>query len=237
MARFASLGLARTEAPELLDGPGQPDALVAENLADIARVNRWLGGSLLTRLALATLLADRPPGAGVALLDVATGSADIPAALRRWLARRWGRATVVATDLSPQIARLAAPGPGVALAVADGLRLPFADARFDVATCSLALHHFDPAGAVALLREMGRVARVGVVVNDLVRSRPGFLAATALGYVLSANPLTRHDGPLSVRRAYTRAELAELARAAGLRRVTIGPDLGYRVALRATVSI
>jgi hypothetical protein len=73
------------------------------------------------------------------------------------------------------------------------------------------------------------------VVNDLVRSRPGFLGAQLLGALLSDNPLTRHDGPASVRRAYTRAELRDLARAAGLARPTIGPDLGYRVALTANL--
>lgn len=235
MTRFALFKMARVEAPELLDAPGQPDALVAENLADIARVNRWLGGALLTRRALALLLAGRPPSAPVALLDVGTGAADIPVALQPWLARRWPGSSIVASDVSPQIARLAARGAGggLQLAVADGLRLPFADGSFDVAACSLALHHFAPGEAAALLREMRRVSRVGVVVNDLVRSHAGYLGALALGGVVSRNPLTRHDGPLSVRRAYTRGELVELARAAGLAHVTIGPDIGYRVALRA----
>jgi ubiquinone/menaquinone biosynthesis C-methylase UbiE len=229
------MGMTRVEAPELLDAPGQPDALVAENLADIARINRWLGGSLLTRRALALLLAGRPPDAGLELLDVATGSADIPLAVRGWLGRRWAPVRLVATDLSPQIVRIAARGAGrdLALAVADGLGLPFGDGSFDAATCSLALHHFAPPEAVALLRELRRVVRVGVVVNDLIRSHAGYLGARLLGNAISANPLTRHDGPLSVRRAYTRAELRALIRAAGFRRITTALDLGYRVAMVA----
>lgn len=233
MAPFASPMMARVETPELLDSPGLPDALVAANLADIARVNRRLGGCWLTRRALAALLANTPRDAAVALLDVATGSADIPLALQPWLARRWPRATIVATDLSPQIVGIAAryAGDRLALAVADGLRLPFADGRFAVTTCSLALHHFAPPAAVALLRELSRVSRIGVVVNDLVRSRAAYLGARAFGRVLSCNPLTRHDGPASVQRAYTRAELVALMVAAGLAEVTIHADLGYRVAL------
>lgn len=232
MSPLAALHMPRVDTPELLDAPGLPDHLVAANLADIARVNRWLGGAALTRRALAALLARRPSPGGLALLDVATGAADIPTALAPYL-RRWHPLRVVATDISPQIVRLAARGaPAVRLAAADGLRLPFPAASFDVATCSLALHHFAPADAVALLRELARVARIGVVVNDLVRSRLGYLGARLLGPLLSANPLTRHDGPLSVRRAYTRAELVALMREAGLVHVVLGPDLGYRVALR-----
>lgn len=225
--------------PELLDAPGLSDALVAANLVDISRVNRWLGGVLITRRALAALLADAPPTSAIAVLDVATGAADIPAALSPWLLRRWPHAFIAATDLSPQIVRLASRSANraIGLAAADGLRLPFADASFDVVTCSLALHHFAPAAAVDLLRELRRVARRGVVVNDLVRSSLSYLFARLLGPLLSANPLTRHDGPLSVRRAYTRAELQGLLLAAGFPRVVLGPDLGYRVAIRGELEL
>ena len=68
----------------------------------------------------------------------------------------------------------------------------------------------------------------------LFRSWTGYLGAQALSRLFSDNPLTRHDGPLSVRKAYTRGEMADLARAAGLGQPTfdVGP-FGYRVAMTA----
>jgi ubiquinone/menaquinone biosynthesis C-methylase UbiE len=225
----------RVEAAELLDTPGQHAALVAANLADIARVNRLLGGAWLTQRALTTLLTNTRPAAPLTLLDVGTGTADIPQALLPWLEQCFGSVRVIASDLSPQIVGIAQGqvAPALRLLAADGLRLPFADASCDVVACSLTLHHFAPADAVALLREMRRVARRGVVVNDLVRGRIFYLAALTLGRLASGNPLTRHDGPLSVRRAYTSAELRALLRQAGLAPVGPMATLGYRVALAA----
>ena len=80
---------------------------------------------------------------------------------------------------------------------------------------------------------MGRVARRGVVVNDLVGAWIGLAGAWIVGYVATRNPITRHDAPLSARRAYMRAELLQLAACAGLQPVAIDGWLGYRVAIAA----
>ena len=85
-----------------------------------------------------------------------------------------------------------------------------------MAHASLVVHHLEPDAVVRLLREMARVARIGVVVNDLVRGRLALAGAWALTRVATRNRYTRHDAPLSVRRAYTRAELDGLVADAGL---------------------
>lgn len=226
---------ARAHEEEWMDLPGQDPALLAECLDDLRRVNRWLGGVRLSIRALEGLTADLAPGAGLAVVDLATGSADIPRAVAAWARRRGLRARLLATDLSPKILGLAARGapPGVEFAVADARRLPFDEGSFDVATCSLVLHHLEPDDAVLMLKEMRRVARRGVVVNDLVRSWVGYLGAQLVGRTMSKSPLFRHDAPLSVRRAYTRGEMATLAARAGLGPVRFLGFPGYRVAMIA----
>ncbi len=96
-----------------------------------------------------------------------------------------------------------------------GWRRRCRDQSIDIVTCTFALHHFDQAGAARLLREMARVARLGVIVTDLRRSYGGYWGARllALGPV---NRLSRHDGPLSVLRAYTVAEAQALVETAGV---------------------
>lgn len=228
----------RLDLPELLDtGQYTPEQL-AENLADMRRANRWAGGVWLTLRALARLTEGLAPGAELALLDLASGTGDISRAAGGWALRRGLRPRLVITDLSPPIVRLAAQESGRAVgradfSAADARRLPFGDASFDVVMCSFALHHLGPEEAVAMLREMGRVARRGVVVNDLVRWRPAYWAVWLACHLTSRNPLTRHDGPLSVRRAYTRAEMDALLAQAGLRLLAADSLLGYRVALTA----
>jgi ubiquinone/menaquinone biosynthesis C-methylase UbiE len=222
-------------AAELLDGPfDDPTALVA-NLRDLTRINRLTGGAALSVRAVAGL------GGAATILDVGTGAADIPLTL---LARAGsaGRAlAVTATDSRREVldaARRAQPAidrtRGLELALADGRRLPYPDGSFDIAHASLVLHHLEPADAVAFLGELRRVARNGIVVNDLVRGRWFWLGGWLLVHAIGTSRYTRHDGPLSVRRAYSQAELAGLLAAAGLATVaTFRGFAGHRLAIAA----
>jgi ubiquinone/menaquinone biosynthesis C-methylase UbiE len=137
-----------------------------------------------------------------------------------------------------EAARIARPGietiAGLELVVGDGRSIPYPDGAFDIAHTSLVVHHLDPADAVALLREMARVSRRGVVVNDLVRGRLYLAGAWLLSHLVSGNRLSRNDAPLSVRRAYSRSELRALIDEAGLRIVgEVGGFAGHRVAIAA----
>src|SRR5688500_17474518 len=169
----------RTDEEELMDRPGHDPAVLADNLNDLRLVNRWLGGAKLTVQALERLLGPQRPEP-LCILDVGAGGGDIARVVAGWARRRSRSALVVAADLSHEILSIAARhGRAGALrfAVCDGLRLPFADGQFDVAVSSLMLHHLRPAAAVAVLKEMRRVARLGVVVNDIVRWWPGVWGA------------------------------------------------------------
>jgi ubiquinone/menaquinone biosynthesis C-methylase UbiE len=229
--------------PELLDGPLDPVALPA-NLTDLRRINRLLGGVALSRRALDALVGAGGADAGVTLLDVGTGAADIPVALLADWRRRGRRLHVTAVDSRPEIlAAAVAARPsirraqGLTLALADGAALPFDDGAFDVAHASLVVHHLEPDEAVAFLAELARVARRGVIVNDLVRSRLAWLGAIVVGHTIAPTRYTRHDAPLSVRRAYTRPELRQLLGRAGLRPVTeLSGFAGHRVAMAAVAT-
>jgi ubiquinone/menaquinone biosynthesis C-methylase UbiE len=213
-----------TGSPELLDGSELDPVTLAGNLRDLRRVNRLLGGVALSSAALDVLAgqAQEP----VRLVDVGTGGADIPLALMAAWRRRGRRLCVTGVEDRRAIldAALAArPAVGrvrdLALVIADGRVLPFPDGSFDVAHASLVLHHLEPPDAVTLLAEMGRVARRGVIVNDVLRSPLAWLAAVALSHLATMNRYTRNDAPLSVRRAYQPDEARELLAHAGLRPV------------------
>lgn len=221
-------------AKELLDGPLDPRTLAA-NLRDLARINRWLGGAGLSWRAIRPLLRERSPGQHLRVLDIGTGAADIPRALRRQTVDRDPTLEIVATDVRPETVSLAlrtarrAPTFDVRLAPAD--RIDERDGSFDVVHASLVLHHLEPPEAIELLREMARVAARAVIVNDLDRAWRWWAGAWLLTRVATANRYTRHDAPLSVRRAYRPQEVVELADAAGLRLAAAYSALpGYRYA-------
>ena len=228
--------LPRAAGGELMDEPAQDREELTRSLADIRAVNRWLGG---TRVALHHLeaLIERHPRPSYRIVDLATGSGDIPLAVARWARERDVQVEIVATDNHPTTLELAAEHtahePAVRTELADALQLPWADNAFDVALLSTALHHFDDErDCLRVLREMGRVSRIGFVVNDLARSRPALLGARLLAAtVWRTHPVTRHDGPLSVRRAFTPAELRTLAARAGFTKAEVRAHFPFRVAL------
>ena len=229
-------------AHELLDGPLDDAATLAGNLRDLRRANALLGGVGLSREALDALVgAEAGRSAAIELLDVGTGGADIPIALLADWRARGRRLAITAIDERPEVvaaARLARPAiasvEGLKLEVGDGLALPFADRSFDVAHTSLVAHHLEPGEAVRLFSEMVRVSRRGIVVNDLARGRVALLGAWLLGRLATRNPYSRHDAPLSVRRAYTLVEMHALLAVAGLRPIaTRRHFLRHRYAIAA----
>jgi SAM-dependent methyltransferase len=225
--------------PELLDGPLDDEQALRGNLRDLARINRWLGGTVVSRRAIDRLLVGRT--VPHAILDVGTGAADIPVALLEHARRRGRQLRVTGVDSRGEVLAAARAMDGrldgladLELIVSDGRSLPWPDRSFDVVHASLVVHHLEPGDAVAFLREAARVARLGVVVNDLVRARRHWVGARVLLPLMTRNRFTRHDGPLSVRRAYTRMELRALLAGAALRPVAeVGAIAGHRVAIAA----
>ena len=230
------------DAREFLDGVLTEPHVLDGNLRDLRRINRQFGGARLSIRAVRALVTgsgglDRDP---LRVLDVGAGACDIPLAFAA-AGGPWRSVHVTAVDSRPEIvdaARRIEPRlterRDIQLRVADGRSLPFSDAAFDVAHASMVVHHLDPGDAQALLRELARVARLGIVVNDLERGVVHWLGAWLVLHALTRNPFTLHDGPLSVRRAYTRSEMRDLLAAAGLQPIAeAGGFAGHRWAIAA----
>jgi 2-polyprenyl-3-methyl-5-hydroxy-6-metoxy-1,4-benzoquinol methylase len=200
----------------------QLDASPAEltrSLADIARLNR-IGATRTIARYVEPFFARQDHGQPLRILDVGTGAADIPLALARWARRRGHRVRVVALEVHPTILRYAARAvdrtPEVSIVAGNALEAPIRPGSVDVALCSLVLHHLPEEAVVALFRRLAEVVRLGFVVSDFRRGRLAWAAVWLVTRAVSRNRMTRHDGPLSVRRAYTPAELASLASRADL---------------------
>jgi ubiquinone/menaquinone biosynthesis C-methylase UbiE len=220
----------RAASRELMDDEGSGTAReVRGNFRDIALINAWLGGVRATITEV-----DRLAVIPRTILDVGTGGGDMPLALLDHLLARGSAVSCVALDRSTSALDAAAERlrgrTDIALVRGDALSLPYYDRTFDLVTCNLALHHFDPADAVRALAEMGRVGR-DVIVNDLRRSVLGWMLACAVFPIFTSNRLTLHDGPLSVLRAYSPDEVSVFARDAGWTRAVVRTHFAARMTL------
>jgi ubiquinone/menaquinone biosynthesis C-methylase UbiE len=193
---------ARADAVELMDDLSRPEPEFEQAYRELATINRRLGGIRAIERFL-------PARSGLTILDVAAGGCDIGDALA---AKR--SCQVVSLDLNRMGLRRSQRTRPVA---GDGTCLPFADGVFDVAICSLSFHHLTNDQCVQVLREMWRVSRERILVNDLHRHPAAWLSIWILARLFSGSVMVKHDGPVSVRRAFRPQDLRELARRAGIR--------------------
>lgn len=201
---------------ELLDDLTADPSRVALSLENIARSNRWFGGRTAVTGALGRLLARHPGGTRFTLLDVGTGTGDLPRAVMAWGRRHDLEFRAIGLERHPVAARLAHLG-GLATVLGTGEALPLATRSVDFVLVSQVAHHLDAAALNRLLSECDRVARRGVLVSDLRRSRLAVWLYRIGARLLRFDRDTRIDGVRSIRRGFNAAELRAAMTRAGVR--------------------
>ncbi|HEX8338905.1 MAG TPA: methyltransferase domain-containing protein [Pyrinomonadaceae bacterium] len=207
-------------------------------LAELRRINRWLGDvSALRRSVLPDI--ERGGAHGFTLLDVGAGTGELLREVALAARGRGAAARLVGLELNGRAAAgLLEESAGFAEVTpvrGDALRLPFADGAFDYVMCSLFTHHFRDDACVRVLQEMARVARRRVYCIDLHRHPIAYYFYTTVGRLVLHNRLVREDGALSILRSFRPEELRRLAARAGLKDVKVERRFPYRLVLSASV--
>ena len=220
----------RIDEPELMDAPGLPSFEVQDAYRVLRRVNRQLGNLGTIRREFRRFLREDVAGRNsISVLDLGSGSGDIPLALQK-LVGGSRSAQVIAFDRD-ETAVSEASRRSLPTIRGDALRLPFADGSVDLVTAVKFAHHFSGASLTRLILEMARVAKHRVVVLDIRRHRLAYWGFRAWSRLFTSNRLVRYDGPLSVLRGFTRDELlGEVASIAGYT-WEVRSYLGFQLAL------
>jgi ubiquinone/menaquinone biosynthesis C-methylase UbiE len=227
----------RRRSKEWMDDPAADPAELERSLKFIRRVNTWFGYTRATIGHLDRFAKSWERGRPIRILDVATGSADVPLAVLKWADRRGHDVHIIGLDLherTVEAARRDVTAAGVApakltLVQGDATALPFHAGAFDYAMTSMFLHHLDEAVVVKVLMEMDRVSSRGVIVADLLRRRRAYGWITL--FTLAAGPMVRHDARASVAQAFTRTEIETLRDQAGLAYAMYFEKFGHRFVL------
>ncbi|MFB3915747.1 MAG: methyltransferase domain-containing protein [Terriglobales bacterium] len=218
----------RVVIPEWLDSDAVTPHEVAASLADLRRINRWFGGIKTTLHMIRRVVRHLTPEslhAGLSLLDVGAGSGHLASSVAAAMQREGVPLRVTLLDRATTHFTTT---NGMRLVAGDAMALPFRDASFDLVGCALLAHHLEPNQVVSFVEEALRVCRVAVLINDLRRSLLS-LALVYAGFPLFRSWITRHDGPASVRRAYTADEMHALLSQTHAARVELSPHYLFRM--------
>jgi 2-polyprenyl-3-methyl-5-hydroxy-6-metoxy-1,4-benzoquinol methylase len=210
----------RTVTAEIMDSPGIDERAHLEALEGLRRINR-ASRTIERMLEPIVQSANSDAITQLSLLDVACGGGDVAVGLALQARQLGIQIDVTFLDRSATALRRAialAKDAGIISSDVEASALgsaPLPEA--DIVVSSLFLHHVEhPDQVIALLSAMRRAARRMIVISDLRRSRQGLMTAWIGCRVLSRSAIVHHDGPASVRAAWTPGELSHLASQAGM---------------------
>ncbi|MDD8016924.1 MAG: methyltransferase domain-containing protein [Bacteroidota bacterium] len=197
----------RSVQKEIMDDVLINDERMDDALRELTVINKWLGGNATSRKGVKTMARKLAPREMISILDVGAGGSDVARALESL--RR--DVKITSLDLNLRACEYSCKiVPTVDVVNGTVHALPFKEGSFDVVHVSLFLHHFTDDELKDILPSLLRIARVGIVINDLRRTVISYIGIILLTRLFSKSAMVRNDGPLSVRRGFTRSELVRV---------------------------
>ena len=227
------LSVRATDA-EWMDGADVSPDTFAACVASLARVNTVTLARPPTLAWLTRATRSLGPNAAFRLVDVGFGDGDMLRAIRRWATRRGFRADLIGYDLNPRGAAAANartdPASNIAFRTGDAFACP---EPIDFVVSSLTAHHMTDGELVAFLRWMEATSRRGWFINDLHRHPLAYHGFKVIAWIGAFHPFVRHDGPISVARAFRRADWLGLLKRAGIAPAAV--NIAWRFPFRLCV--
>jgi 2-polyprenyl-3-methyl-5-hydroxy-6-metoxy-1,4-benzoquinol methylase len=225
----------RQIVPEIMDGPDIAPAEHLDALEGLRRINR-VSHTSQTMLEPILAMARQNHLTKFSLLDIACGGGDVPLGIALGARAQGMDIGLTLLDRSPTaLDRAAKSATDLHLScrcIAADVLQDFPRETFDVVTCSLFLHHVETSRqAVELFEHARNSAKRMVVISDLRRCRGGYLAAWIGTRILSRSRIVHHDGPASVRAAWTIPEIRQFAASANMPDVLISRASPFRMLL------
>lgn len=200
-----------------MDDPLLPDAVYAQVLGGLSRVNRATLAARPTLDFLRRACRGRP----FRLLDVGFGDGGMLRSIYRWSRRHEVTCELVGIDLNTRsvtVAQTLHPA-GAPISYRTGDYAALDGERWDFIVSSLVAHHMSVEERRTFLHFMEQHARQGWFISDLYRHRFAYLGFPLLARLLGVHPIVRQDGQLSIARSFRPAEWQAMLAEAGLAEV------------------
>ena len=222
----------RSREKEIMDDLDMQGRELEKTLLDLDKVNKWLGGNKITLDGVQRLQENRSFDRSLRIIDVGCGNGSI---LKQ--VAQWGRSNGIKMELLGVDANLNAMSiaeknlsgfPEVSFEAMDVFSEAFRELEADIILCTLTLHHFSDSEIEQLMVNFSEMAKVGVVINDLQRSKAAYYLFKAFCRAFSIREINRKDGLTSILRSFKKKDLEKYGRDLPVKRQEINYKWAFR---------
>lgn len=210
----------RSYEPEIMDDFSIRDERIDLALWELKIINKYLGGITTTKSALKYIIGS--DGKGLKIFDIGSGSSDDLIAAKN----KFPNLQIVSIDKN--IRALSKSKNSLKKINSDAFYLPIKNGSCDIVHAALFLHHFTEDQIQKLLKEFLRISKKGIAINDLQRSLLALWGIKILTILFSKSEMVKNDGPLSVKRGFTKPELLKILSNAGVTNFIIKKKWAFR---------
>lgn len=222
----------RSEAIEIMDDLNCSGEVVNQTLKELDHINHLLGGNHVTLQGLHTLLKRNKSTSDMHIVDLGCGSGEMLRIIASEFRKAKTPSTFTGIDANSNIVDYAqkhvSDFPEISIINEDVLGDRFMARRFDIILSTLFFHHFSSSQLINILRKLKQQARIGIVINDLHRHWLAYYSIKLLTTFFSRSSMVKFDAPLSVLRGFTKDELTEILRQAGIENYSLKWKWAFR---------
>lgn len=201
----------RTLQEEIMDDFGLQGEELKEALDQIANINRLLGGNQVTLSGIRSLIKNADLSEELVIIDLGCGNGDMLRKVAQYTQRNGISCKLIGIDANAytisHALSLSKEYPEISYEVMDLFSDEFASIKYDIALCTLTLHHFKDKEILYLVNQISQNSRLGVVINDLHRSKLAYRLFQLICLLFGLNDMSRDDGLVSILRGFRRSEL------------------------------
>ncbi len=203
----------RETMPEFLDSVDCDSQVVDFSYKFMGLVNRFAGGAKVVKNFLAKEISSGLPNRSIKILDIGSGTCDIPLAVTRWAGEISQKIEFTCIETNEKALKIASRN--IKKSGFNTLYLRRQDIfnfepeqNFDYAIGSLVFHHFQDEQILDIIRKLRSYVRTGILINDLQRNFLNYMSCFLIMGVIPEK--LKHDALLSIRKGFRVNELYQL---------------------------
>ncbi|MDR6733331.1 methyltransferase domain-containing protein [Sphingobacterium sp. 2149] len=201
-------------------------------LDQISKINRFLGGNSITLDGVKKMLSNDNSNHPIRIVDIGCGNGDMLRMLSDYADNKGIQFELFGLDANRYTINharsLSKNYTNITYVCADIFEEDFEDLSFHIVLCTLTIHHFNDENILNLIARLIKMSKLGIIINDLHRSKIAYRLFQTIAVVFRLNRMTREDGLISIRRGFKKDELVQFAKKLHLENYTVQWKWAFR---------